>query len=247
MKSLSLFLVAALPLSALATEPAVTIRLGPRHGHVTPERAGYTHTAAGNIAVAQPAPDIVIITMTGVAVAAGHPFNDSRAAMTFDLNQEFKIVCNDPKVKKARLEVEARVTGMLRADGAGRGQTGTLCGCSHSGTAEHAPACVSITSGPTALASLCVGPHAVACGEFLSLNCQEGPCTVPVAEGCYTLHQTFGVLTTHPHSLLPCNPASAEFAPDPALDPTWISYWEPFRNAAKKDFGFQVIVRVSPE
>ena len=38
---------------------------------------------------------------------------------------------------------------------------------------------------------------------------------------------------------------SAEFAPDPALDPLWISYWEPFHGAIKKDFGFQVTLKVS--
>ena len=36
-------------------------------------------------------------------------------------------------------------------------------------------------------------------------------------------------------------------APDPALDPLWISYWEPFHGAVKKDFGFQVTVKVAPE
>jgi hypothetical protein len=41
--------------------------------------------------------------------------------------------------------------------------------------------------------------------------------------------------------------ASAEFAPDPALDPLWISYWEPFHGAGKKDFGFQVILKVAGE
>ena len=50
-----------------------------------------------------------------------------------------------------------------------------------------------------------------------------------------------------PKTLLPCKAPSAEFAPDPALDPLWISYWEPFHGAAKKDFGFQVILKVSPD
>ena len=33
--------------------------------------------------------------------------------------------------------------------------------------------------------------------------------------------------------------------PDPALDPLWISAWEPFKGAQKKEFGFQVTVKVS--
>ena len=44
---------------APAPSPAVTITLGPRHGHVTPQRVGFTHTGGGNIDVAQPAPDTV--------------------------------------------------------------------------------------------------------------------------------------------------------------------------------------------
>jgi hypothetical protein len=64
--------------------------------------------------------------------------------------------------------------------------------------------------------------------------------------GCYTLHQTFSIMATHPCSVLPCKAASAEFAPD-ALDPLWISYWEPFHGAQKKDFGFQVTLRIVPD
>jgi hypothetical protein len=70
---------------------------------------------------------------------------------------------------------------------------------------------------------------------------------VPVVPGKYTLRQFFGVTAAHPRNLWPCKAASAEFAPDPALDPLWISYWEPFHGAAKKDFGFQVILKVAPE
>jgi hypothetical protein len=47
--------------------------------------------------------------------------------------------------------------------------------------------------------------------------------------------------------MLPCKAASAEFAPDPALDPLWISYWEPFHGATKKDFGFQITLKVAPD
>jgi hypothetical protein len=68
-----------------------------------------------------------------------------------------------------------------------------------------------------------------------------------VVAGKYTLHQLFGITAAHSRSLLPCKAASAEFAPDPALDPLWISYWEPFHGANKKDFGFQITLKVAPE
>src|SRR5438105_8203415 len=92
--------------------PAVTITLGARHGHVTPVRQGFTHTGGGNIDVAQPTPDAVVVTMTGVAVAGGHPCKDSVAALEFDLNQCLEIAFADPKVKRAKLTIEGRVTGL---------------------------------------------------------------------------------------------------------------------------------------
>jgi hypothetical protein len=61
------------------------------------------------------------------------------------------------------------------------------------------------------------------------------------------LHQTFHVGVSEKHHLLGCFPSSAEFAPDPALDPLWIGYWEPFHGANKKDFGFQVIMKVADD
>ena len=84
-------------------------------------------------------------------------------------------------------------------------------------------------------------------GENLSVNDHAGPVGVPVRPGLYTLRQTFHLAAAHPRSLWPCRPASAEFAPDPALDPLWISYWEPFHGAAKKDFGFQVVLKAVAE
>jgi hypothetical protein len=31
------------------------------------------------------------------------------------------------------------------------------------------------------------------------------------------------------------------------MDPLWISYWEPFHGASKKDFGFQVTLKIAEE
>jgi hypothetical protein len=65
--------------------------------------------------------------------------------------------------------------------------------------------------------------------------------------GKYTLQQNFHVGAAAPKCVLPCKAPSAEFAPDPALDPLWISYKEPFHGAVKKDFGFQVTIKVAPD
>ena len=77
-----------------------------------------------------------------------------------------------------------------------------------------------------------------------SINDHEGPVEIPISPGKYLLSQTFAITAAHPGTLRPCKAASAEFAPDPALDPLWISYWEPFHGATKKDFGLQITMKV---
>jgi hypothetical protein len=220
---------------AKAPAAGPTIVLYERHGHVTPRRNGFNHTGGGNIDVAQPTPDVVIVTMTGVAVAGAHPCKDSLASQDFDLEQALEIVLEKGAGKTLKLTVEARVIGLLRSH-------------PHSkGVAEESGACATVVCGPAAVVTVCAPAHAVAAGESLSINDKEGPVSAPVVPGKYTLHQAFHVGASHPHTLLPCKAASAEFAPDPALDPLWISYWEPFHGANKKDFGFQVVLRVAAE
>jgi hypothetical protein len=89
--------------------------------------------------------------------------------------------------------------------------------------------------------------HAVAGNESLSVNDKEGPAGVVVPAGRYCLNQSFRVSATMPKCVLPCQAPSAEFAPDPALDPLWISTREPFKGAKKADLGFQVTLKVAPE
>lgn len=215
--------------------PSVTITLGARHGHATPVRQGFTHTGGGNIDVAQPAPDTLVVTMTGVTVAGGHPYKDSVATLHFDLEQCFEVAITDPKVKHAKLTLEGRVIGLLRSH------------CKGGGSAEQGPGTAAVTCGPAEVVTLTVPPHSVAGGENLSVNCREGPAGVPVAPAQYTLHAKWSVMAAHPQSLPLCKASSAEFAPDPALDPLWISYWEPFHGAVKKDFGFQVTLKVAAD
>jgi hypothetical protein len=210
------------------------ITLYERHGHVTPQRHGFNHTGAGNIDIAQPAPDVVIVTMTGVAVAGPHPCKDSVASLDFDLEQCFDIALEKAAGRKLKLAVEARVIGLLRSSSCGKG------------VAEESGGCATIAVGPVAVVTVCAPAHAVSGGDNLSINDHEGPVSVPISPGKYTLHQAFHIAVSNPHGFRG-KAASAEFAPDPALDPLWISYWEPFHGANKKDFGLQVVLRVTAE
>jgi hypothetical protein len=217
-----------------AASPAVSITLGKRIGRVVPHRQGICHTGGGNIDVAQPSTDTVVVTMTGVAVATGSPCGAGVAAMDFDLKQAFEVVFEKSDVRAAKLTLECRVIGLLRTHRGG-------------GTAEASHGCAQVCGDTAVFTNVCVPDQAAACSENLSVNDREGPVSVSVPAGKYTLHQVFHILAAHPRSILPCKAASAEFAPDPALDPLWISYWEPFHGAIKKDFGFQVTLRVAQD
>src|SRR5262245_5757143 len=76
---------------AQPSSPPVSITLGGRHGHVTPDRHGCTHTGGGNVDVQQPSSDTVVVTMTGVAVAYGTCLCGSSASMSGELDQCFEV------------------------------------------------------------------------------------------------------------------------------------------------------------
>jgi hypothetical protein len=213
-----------------APAPDVSLVAGKREGKVTPCRVRCTHTGGGNIDVQQPSPDTLVVTMTGAAVAYGSPAGAASATLDFALTQAFEVSFDKPGVKAAKLAIEARVIGFLR---------------SHKlGSAEQSGS-VAVTGVGSPGLSVAVPSHSVSGGECLSVNDKEGPAALAVAAGQYTLTQTFKVAAAMPKALLPCKAPSAEFAPDPGLDPLWISAKEPFHGAAKKDLGFQVTLKVA--
>jgi hypothetical protein len=206
-----------------AAPPPVSITLFERHGHVTPCKGHCTHTGGGLIDVASPTPDTVIVTMTGAVVA--------NASMRFDLEQCFEISFDDPKVKRAKLTLEGRVVGLLRGE--------------RKGCAEYSDACAHVSSATVGLVSVTVTPHSVCHCENLAVNDHDGPHAVPAVPCKYTLNQTFAI-SAHGTSCL-CKRASAEFAPEGAIDPLWINYFEPFHGVKKDSFGFQVTLKVAPD
>jgi hypothetical protein len=225
-------LLAAQP--AAQPAPQATLALRDRQASAVPLRQGFTHTGGGNIDVAQPAPDTVVVTMTGVAVAGPHPFKDSLATLTFQLDQCFEIALDGPKIKRAKLTLEGRVIGLLRSHEGG-------------GTAQQGPGHAAVFGSDAEIVSLDLPSQCARGGDNLSINDRRGPVACALGAGEYHLRQMFAVTASHSRSVKLCKAASAEFAPDPALDPLWISYWEPFHGAAKKDFGFQVTLKVAPE
>ena len=200
--------------------PPVSITLYERHGHVTPSKGKCAHTGGGLIDVSSPSADTVLVTMSGAVVA--------NSEMKFDLDQSFEVSFDDPKVKKAKLLVEGRVIGLLRGE--------------KKGCAEYDTACATVACAPVEIVTVCVPTHKVCGCDNLSVNDHDGPKSVPIAAAKYTFHQTFRI-AAETESLLGKRP-SAEFAPDPALDPLWISYHEPFHGVKKDSFGCQVMMKV---
>jgi hypothetical protein len=214
-----------------ARPPPVSFLLRDRQASIAPTRFGTTHTGGGLIDVAQPSPDVLVVTLTGVAVAADHPCG-SAATLIFELEQCFDVVFDDPKVKAAKLTVEARVIGLLRSG--------------KKGAASEGGASATVAHGAAGLLTLTLPERSVGGGEALSVNDRAGPCVVPVVPGAYTLHEAWRMTATHEKALFGKS-ATAEFAPDPALDPKWIGPKEPFHGVPKKDLGFQVILRLADE
>jgi hypothetical protein len=212
--------------------PPVSIQLDDRHGHITPTRTGFTHTGGGYIDIQQPTPDALVITMTGVAVAGPHPCKASYAQLCFDLNQLFEVSFDDPKVKAAKITMEARVIGVLRGGG--------------KGTAEESNGCATVSGDNFDTVSVCAPPHSVSGCDDLSVNCHGGPVSGPIKAGKYALHGTWTISAAHPRSLGCDKAASAEFDPA-ALDPLWISYWEPYHGIKKTDFGLQISIKVADD
>ena len=218
--------------TSASPSPDVTISLNARSSRVSPARTGYTRTGGGNIDVQTPTADTCIITMTGAAVAYPGPFHPAAASQNFELIQEFEISFDKRKIKTAKLTIEGRVIGFLRSEKVGSAE-------------QSAAATFSGAGAKTAV--LAMPAHSVCAGQNLSINDKEGPVSTTVTASSYTLTQSFRVAATAPKSILPSKAPSAEFAPDPALDPLWISMREPFHGAKKGDLGFQVTIKVAAD
>ena len=225
-----------LSLPYLAAQPPAAPKVGfvlkDRHGHAMPTRTHTARTGGGNTDVALPRDDTLVISMTGVVTAAPQPTKAAAGVMEFELNQEFAIGFADLKLKKAKLTAEAHVIGLLRGDKQG-------------GSASVSNGSVFIAGEGVAVA-LAIEGHAVCGEENLAINDHKGPISIVLPPGDYHLRQTFRIDANHVRSIRG-KAAAAEFGPDPALDPTWISMTDPFHGANKKEFGFRVILRVEPE
>jgi hypothetical protein len=229
-RSAVLFVVLALSLPVVAREArAPSILLGERRGEAVPIRAGWTHVGGGTIEMRQSSPDGFVLSLVGAVAATAHPCG-SDTQLDFDVTQAFEVLAGTSARLKLSLEVEA--VGVLRG---GR----VACSSANGGAA--------VTSGETAVVAATLPNRAVACGENLTVADRSAPDDVTIAPGRHLLHACWRLSASHPKGLRG-KAASAEFAPEPALPDAWTGGpRDPFHGVVKKDFGFRVTVRVSPE
>jgi hypothetical protein len=220
------------PKPAPLEAPLVVLKPTRRDGHVTPISQGSALTGGGAVTVLQPAPDTLIITLTGAAAAKANPCTPSMASVEAAVEQQFEVVF-PAGVKPARLILEGRVLGLLRSEGA------------KSGSAELVQATAAVHHDSQTLADLSFPPKSVHGREALAVNLAEGPACVPVGPGCHGLHLSLHITASQSPSLCP-HISSAEFAPPPALPPPWIHPPDPFGGVDRSGLGFQVTVRVEP-
>jgi hypothetical protein len=222
---------AARPKDIVPLAPVVLLKPTQRDGRVAPSHEGPALTGGGTINVLQPAPDTLAITMTGAAAAKANPCSASIACVEAVVDQQFEVVF-PAGFRPAQLILEGHVVGLLRSEG-------------KSGSAELAQATAVVHHGPEALIALNFPPKSVTGCEALAINLAEGPVCVPIGPGCHTLHLCLHITAAQGWSLCP-HIASAEFAPPPALPPTWIHVPDPFGGVDRGGLGFQVTVRVEP-
>jgi hypothetical protein len=221
-----------LPKPTAAEGPVVFLRPTHRDGHVAPGHHCSGLTGGGAATVLQPAPDTLVVTITGAAAAKANPFKPSMAEVEAAVEQQFEVVF-PAGPKPARLILEGRILGLFRSEG---GKTGR---------AELAQATAVVHHDSQPLADLTFPPRAVNGKEALAVNLKEGPVCVPVGPGCHGLHLSFHIAASQSRCLCP-HISSAEFAPPPALPASWIHVPDPFGGVDRSKLGFQVTLRVEP-
>jgi len=222
------------------TAANVRIALGRAESAATPHRRGHVgaaQTTSGDILVTQPAPNTIVVTMVGSALAKGHLSHETSAGWTFELDQEFEVIA--PAKAKLVLSMEAQVVGLLRS---------TSCCHPHGVTvAECHDALASVSCGAESIAALDIPHRAVSCGKNQVVSARAAPCRSPIVAGCYALHQTFGINVTVQKSPFVCKAVAAEFAPDRHFDRAQLGVYDALGGSPLKENGFRVTIKVVRE
>jgi hypothetical protein len=221
------------PASATGPPPVYTLNIGPRSACITPTIKRVAKADGGSIDVALPAPNTISVVLTGLTAANSHLGCTSSASQCFRLIQEFEITCSDPKVTSVVLALDSVLAGYVRS----KHKAGA---CVRLANASVRPASWDSTPLVIAHPPLCVsGTAAQLYNQHLPVV--QGP---PMPLGKYVLVANFVIDCTG--GGLCDGHAVADFSPDAALPADWIRMRDPFQGAAKKSFGFSLLITAAP-
>ncbi len=220
-------------LSSSKTAPPVRIELRGRNGDVTSDGSGVKYLSGGTIEVTQPRGDQLVIMMSGYAAAGGIPAQDSLAALTFQLQQDFRIVTSRIDIKDVKLSMEGSLIGQLQCNRPGSGTAAIV-----------SPACAHIRAGTAELLNLSFDPRVHSTPNIKFINDNHDPVSIIVRTGDFTLTENFAIEAKHPKKHFKKNVAIAAFGPE-GRAPDWLGLLDPYRDVPKqKDLGFRISLKV---
>lgn len=217
-----------------AATTGLRIVAGQRAATAEGRHAGLGYTPAPVIDVTQPRPDVLLVTMTGAAVAGGLPCGDSYAEAAFDLSQNFAVV-SGPVPHPVRMVVEAQLIGLFRGnrDGAGMAEISV-------------PAEALVTAGATPVATVGFRGRTHTGKDVVLISDRTPPVEAIVLPGEFNLAQKFAVRCSHPKKCFHKNVVMAVFG-NLGKPPEWLGLLDPTRDIPRgPDLGFRVAIRVEP-
>jgi hypothetical protein len=174
----------------------------------------------------------------GGSAVVGSECHASAAGINFDLDQDLDIVPVRAGARQPRVGMVARLVGTLQVSEPGQ------CCCKPCGTAEQGPATACLALGGTSLLTVGIKPSCASCGQESSINFRDGPVESVATVGSYHLSGAFRIGVTQGKGVFHRQAAVADFDPSPQLDAFWSDILKPFRAVPRRDFGFQMVVRV---
>jgi hypothetical protein len=214
-------------------ETTVTARIifGAHDGAAHPTICGRGYSGGGNIDISQPAPDTLVITMTGTVAACANPLKMSEATLDFRQGMQFAVEFSAPN-GTGKLMMQAKVNGFVRAKG-------------KQSIAGMTDATTTLSCGQGQIAVVPLTARVASCGDAFAVTASHGPVVVPICAGQFNLWQHFQIATAQPQGLLRCK-SIAEFSAAELPD-AWSVNPDPFDGANKEDLGYQVIIQVAPD
>jgi hypothetical protein len=222
------------PLAAEASEqPTVTISVGGRTACVTPATKHFARAEDGVIDVRVPAPGVLAANLSGCVAANAYLAHTGAASESFELAQEIEISCSDPRATTCTLTFDSTLVGFIRSK-----YRASAC-------VKVAAAALTPANGGGSPISIAHQPSCVGGSDGRLCNQSLAPVVVSnVPLGKYVFTAEF-VIEAEASGICDAHSA-ADFSSTSALSPDFVRLRDPFQNADKKNFGFNIVMTATP-